>query len=399
MKQKSKQKKRNGKTDYRQYSFSGKEWMDCWLEIIGIAVVVNYLCYRSWWAFVGIIPESIWYIQWKKKRKGKEWMDCWLEIIGIAVVVNYLCYRSWWAFVGIIPESIWYIQWKKKRKGEKRRQKLCYHFRDVLQGLLTAVRAGYSMEQAVPECRKEMEQMYGKEEDLVKELLYMEHQIHLQGLLTAVRAGYSMEQAVPECRKEMEQMYGKEEDLVKELLYMEHQIQVGVPVEKLFLDLGSRSGVEDIRNFGEIFVISRRAGGNLGEIMEQMARVLGEKIRVQREIEVCISGKRMEQLIMSLVPGGMTGGNLGEIMEQMARVLGEKIRVQREIEVCISGKRMEQLIMSLVPGGMIFYIQLTSQGFLDVLYHNVLGVLVMTCCLLLYAFSFWMGRKIVRISI
>lgn len=258
MKQKNKQKKRNGKTDYRQYYFSGKEWMDCWLEIIGIAVVVNYLCYRSWWAFVGIIPESI-----------------------------------------------WYIQWKKKRKGEKRRQKLCYHFRDVL-----------------------------------------------QGLLTAVRAGYSMEQAVSECRKEMEQMYGKEENLVKELLYMEHQIQVGVPVEKLFLDLGSRSGVEDIRNFGEIFVISRRAGGNLGEIMEQMARVLGEKIRVQREIEVCISGKRMEQLIMSLVPGGM-----------------------------------------------IFYIQLTSQGFLDVLYHNVLGVLVMTCCLLLYAFSFWMGRKIVRISI
>ena len=86
-------------------------------------------------------------------------------------------------------------------------------------------------------------------------------------------------------------------------------------------------------------------------------------------------------------------------MEQMARVLGEKIRVQREIEVCISGKRMEQMIMSLVPGGMILYIQLTSQGFMDVLYHNVFGGLVMTGCLILYLFSFWMGRKIVRISI
>lgn len=258
MNQKNDRRKRKGKTDYRQYCFSGKEWVECWLEIMGIAVIVNYLCYRSWWAFVGILPGSF-----------------------------------------------WYIKWKKKRKGEKRRQNLCYHFRDVL-----------------------------------------------QGLLTAIRAGYSMEHAVQECRKELEQMYGKEEDLVKELVYMEHQLQVGVPVEKLFMDLGKRSGVEDILNFGEIFVIARRSGGNLGEIMEQMARVLGEKIRVQREIEVCISGKRMEQMIMSLVPGGM-----------------------------------------------ILYIQLTSQGFMDVLYHNVFGILVMTGCLILYLFSFWMGRKIVRISI
>lgn len=258
MNQKNDRRKRKGKTDYCQYCFSGKEWVECWLEIMGIAVIVNYLCYRSWWAFVAILPGSF-----------------------------------------------WYIKWKKKRKGEKRRQNLCYHFRDVL-----------------------------------------------QGLLTAIRAGYSMEHAVQECRKELEQMYGKEEDLVKELVYMEHQLQVGVPVEKLFMDLGKRSGVEDILNFGEIFVIARRSGGNLGEIMEQMARVLGEKIRVQREIEVCISGKRMEQMIMSLVPGGM-----------------------------------------------ILYIQLTSQGFMDVLYHNVFGGLVMTGCLILYLFSFWMGRKIVRISI
>ena len=32
-----------------------------------------------------------------------------------------------------------------------------YHFRDVLHGLQSAVRAGYSMESAVKECRKELE--------------------------------------------------------------------------------------------------------------------------------------------------------------------------------------------------------------------------------------------------
>ena len=174
----------------------------------------------------------------------------------------------------------------------------------------------------------------------------------LQGLQTAVRAGYSMEQGVTECRREMERLFGNGDDLVRELRYMESQMQVGVPVEQLFWNLGQRSGVEEIRNFGDIFLIARRSGGNLGKIL----------------------------------------GNLAE-------VLGEKIRVTGEIHVAIAGKKLEQLVMSMVPGVMILYMQVTSSGFLDVLYHNLPGVLVMTGCLGVYLFSFRMGRKIVRIQV
>ena len=162
----------------------------------------------------------------------------------------------------------------------------------------------------------------------------------------------SMEQSVTECRREMERLFGERDDLVRELRYMESQMQVGVPVEQLFWNLGQRSGVEEIRNFGDIFLIARRSGGNLGKIL----------------------------------------GNLAE-------VLGEKIRVTGEIQVAIAGKKLEQMVMSLVPGAMILYMQLTSRGFLDVLYHNLPGALVMTGCLGVYLFSFRMGRKIVRIQV
>lgn len=236
---------------------------------------------------------------------AKEWISIIAEIVVLACGINYLCYRSLWIFIGILPLGIWYVRWKRKEKIEKRRKKLAFHFQDVL-----------------------------------------------HGLQTAVKAGYSMEHAVTECRKELEQIYGKEDDLVEELIYMEHQMRVGISPEQLFLDLGQRTGVEDIRNFGEIFLISRRSGGNLGEIMEKMERVIGEKIRVGREIDVSISGKKMEQMVMSLVPGGM-----------------------------------------------IIYMQLTSEGFLDVLYHNILGNTVMTVCLGIYIFSYWLGRKIVRIIV
>lgn len=233
----------------------------------------------------------------------------WVVHVGLALMlgcgVNLLCYRSWWAFPFLLPAGIWYIRWCRKARIEKRKKLLYYHFYDVL-----------------------------------------------RGFETAVRAGYSMENAVTECRKELFQIYGAEEDLVQELTYMEAQMRVGIPLEQLCMDLGQRSGVEDIRNFGEIFLIAKRSGGNMGEITEQLARVLGEKIRVEKEIDVCISGKKTEQLVMSLVPGGM-----------------------------------------------ILYMQWTSDGFLDVLYHNPAGASVMTICLIIYMLSFWMGRKIVRIPI
>lgn len=228
-----------------------------------------------------------------------------IEITGLMCIVNYLCYRSIWAFLPELPAGIWYAKRRIRQKAEKRRQKLYFQFQDML-----------------------------------------------HGLQTAIRAGYSMEQAVTECRKELELIYGKKEDLIRELLYMEQQMKVGVPLERLFLDFGKRSGVEDIRCFGEILQIARRSGGNLGAIMERMAEVLGNKIAAAKQIEVSIAAKKTEQLIMSFVPGGM-----------------------------------------------ILYMELTSPGMLAVLYGNLAGAALMTGCLALYLGSFLLGRKIVRIEV
>lgn len=235
----------------------------------------------------------------------KEWICSLIEIMGIVSLVNYLCYRILWLSVLGIPFGYWYIRWKKRKKKEQRRKKLEYQFFDVL-----------------------------------------------QAIYTAIRAGYSMERAVSECKKEIEQIYGPQNDFVKELAFMEKQMKFRVPIEKLFMDLGHRSGVEDIQYFGEIFQIARRSGGDLAQIIEKLVKVISEKIRVRKDIDVAIAGKRFEQMIMSIVPGGI-----------------------------------------------IVYMQITSDGFLDVLYHNVFGIFIMSLCLLIYIFSFGLGRKIIRISI
>ena len=168
----------------------------------------------------------------------------------------------------------------------------------------------------------------------------------------AVRAGYSVESAIKTCVRDLERLYGKGTDIVEEFRYIESQQHISVPLEELFLDLGSRSQVEDIENFASVFYTAKR-----------------------------------------------TGGDMNRVIQKVARMLGDKIDVKKEIEATLAAKKSEQMIMSLMPAGIIMYLQLTSPGFLSVLYGNPFGIATMSICLAIYATAYWLGRKIVDIEV
>ena len=88
-----------------------------------------------------------------------------------------------------------------------------------------------------------------------------------------------------------------------------------------------------------------------------------------------------------------------KIIQQVARMLGDKIDVKKEIETAVSAKKSEQWIMSLMPAGIILYLQVTSPGFLSVLYGNWFGVCMMTACAGIYGAAWWMGKRIVDIEV
>ena len=174
----------------------------------------------------------------------------------------------------------------------------------------------------------------------------------LTSLSVAVHAGYSVESAVKACTRDLERLYGRGADVVEEFRYIESQQHVSVPLEELFLDFGERSQVEDIENFASVFYTAKR-----------------------------------------------TGGDMNQVLQKVSRMLGDKIDVKKEIEATLAAKKSEQMIMSLMPAGIIVYLQMTSPGFLSVLYGNPFGIAAMSICLAIYAAANWMGRKIVDIEV
>ena len=185
-----------------------------------------------------------------------------------------------------------------------------------------------------------------------QEILVLQFKDAMESMISALSAGYSLENSVFETQKDLALMYRKEDLIMREFDYFVTQVRLHVPVEKLMMDLGERSGMEDIKVFSEILITARK-----------------------------------------------TGGNLVKIMKRTAENISQKIETKREIETVIAGKKMEAGCMNLIPIGIILYLRICSPGFLDPLYGNLPGIMIMTVSLAVYIFAFWWSRKITDISV
>jgi len=174
----------------------------------------------------------------------------------------------------------------------------------------------------------------------------------LNNVSANLHSGYSMENAFLRSKKEIEMIYGENSDMQNEIIKMEQQLKNNVQLERILLDLGLRSGVEDIRIFSDVFASAKRSGGNYKEMIQNVCEI----ITVKSDIEL-------------------------------------------EITTLIAGKVMEQKIMSLIPFGIITYISMTSPGYFDGLYHNIFGVTVMSICLFIYILSVFWAAKIINIEV
>jgi tight adherence protein B len=174
----------------------------------------------------------------------------------------------------------------------------------------------------------------------------------LSGLSAALNAGYSVENAFYQAVIDLKQMYGEESLIINEFSTIVKKLKVNQNLEDILNDFGERSGVEDIKNFSEVFQTAKRTGGDL--------------IRVIRTTE---------------------------------KTIRDKIDVEREIQTMITGKRLESRIMNIMPCGIIGYLRLSSPHFLDPLYGNIMGVAVMTAMLICYYAVTLLTNKLIDIKV
>ncbi len=188
--------------------------------------------------------------------------------------------------------------------------------------------------------------IFEKEKDKTKKVFLD----FLSAFSSSIEAGETPEHAVFSCYRALISMYKKEWPVMREMAEMLRRVRMNEPVESAFYEFAKKLGDEDISRFSEVFTLTKRKGGDLLYVIRSAQRTISQKTEVKREINTIISAKRLESMVMTVMPPGI-----------------------------------------------ILYFQLTDKSFLEPLYRGT-GRLLMTVLLLIYGACVYATNRIANIE-
>ena len=234
----------------------------------------------------------------------KERLVCWLEGMVLNGTVSILFFDSFLAMIPGVVLVFFYHQEKKRRLMRRR----IHHLRK-------------------------------------------EFQCFLNEMIAALQTGRSIENAFLEAIKDTEKYLEQETIFVMEMKKIGGGMSVGEPLEKLLLDFSTRSHLEEMEYFAEVFLIGKHSGGNLIGIMKNTIRMLQERMDAEEELYTILTEKQVEFYLMSIIP----------------------------------------LVILL-------YLRIGANQLIQSLYGNITGICMMSLCLLIYGGCYLYGKRILEID-
>lgn len=189
-----------------------------------------------------------------------------------------------------------------------------------------------------------LSQKRGEAREQFKELMLL--------VSTGQKAGYSAENAFLSSYHDMKNLYGSESPVCKMLKILQTGRENNIDFSVLWHQIGKQTQITEIQEFASVYEIS-----------------------------------------------GKSSGNMAAVMEKTAGIIIRRLEAEKEIEVLLCARKLEQKIMNVMPFLIIFYINITSPGYFDGLYHCLGGRFIMTVCLAIYTGAYVLSQKMVPTKI
>jgi len=172
----------------------------------------------------------------------------------------------------------------------------------------------------------------------------------IQAVAASMRAGYAVENAFLDSAADIRSMFGEGCAMEGELKQLRQGLGNNVPLEALLTEMGQRSGLEEMREFAEVFAIAKR-----------------------------------------------NGGSIPVMIDAASSSISRRLAVEEEMETLLSARKLEQRVMNAMPFLIVWYVEVSNPGYFDMLYGNPAGIAMMTACmgiyLAAYALSEWIFDK------
>ena len=161
-----------------------------------------------------------------------------------------------------------------------------------------------------------------------------------------LKSGYSVENAFMKAIPEIDELT-ESKKFICELKGIRVGLQNNISIDLLLRELGEKVDIIEIKDFANVFQITK-----------------------------------------------LNGGSLPQIIETYANIIHSKFEVEEEINTILTAKKMELNIMRMVPFIIVTYIEITNKGYFLMFYNDIYGNIIMTIFLLLYLIAYIYGDYI-----
>jgi tight adherence protein B len=127
----------------------------------------------------------------------------------------------------------------------------------------------------------------------------------LQSLSASLHAGKSFESAMRSAIADLLIQYETDSYIIREFEIIIRRLESNETIERAFDEFAERSKLEEIRNFAEVLEICKRTGGNLITAIKSSTDIIADKIEVLNDINSILAEKKLEQNILFVMPIAM----------------------------------------------------------------------------------------------
>lgn len=174
----------------------------------------------------------------------------------------------------------------------------------------------------------------------------------LQSLSSSLHAGSSFESAMRSAVADLMIQYEADSYIVVEFEIIIRKLESNETLEKAIADFAERSRLEEIQGFAEVLEICKR-----------------------------------------------TGGNLITAIKSSTDIISDKIEVLNDIDSILAEKKLEQKILTVMPIALIFMLSASAKDFMQPVFTEAAGRVVMTISMILFVIAYFIAQKITDIEV
>ena len=112
-----------------------------------------------------------------------------------------------------------------------------------------------------------------------------------------------------------------------------------------------------------------------------------------------VNSKEFDLVITSVLIQRQVGGNLAEILDNIARTIRERVRIRNEIKTLTAQGRVSGLIIGLLPFGLAVAIYVINPEYISLLFVHPVGRMILAGALVGQLIGIFMIRRIVTIEV